>query len=308
MAIAFKSVSAQNSEGDNSAACSITVNFPTNVCGDFLIALISTSSGCPSISPARSLTPPACWTELICGSTAAVTANGIYFAYRFSPGGITSVCFTACCTTGYVSNGIIYTGVCPTTPIDVSLEGCTPGTATANCAPQPTTTSMCTMVLRWMVRDGAPVTITQPACTVGRINAGCAAPGNGTLIAFNEETQVCAGVTAARQFTWAGAEEHRSATVALAQCADVFQLTGTTRDLDLDAVGNVRVVLLKQDTAIESLRKYSVIDHTNSNACGVYNFMCIADNQSSYAVIAYNDEATDRRGVTDDNLTPTCCP
>jgi len=83
-----------------------------------------------------------------------------------------------------------------------------------------------------------------------------------------------------------------------------FQITGDVRDLALATVGTVRVVLLKHDGAAEACRIYSIVDHTNADACGLYNFMCISGTQSRFMVIAYNDEATDRRGVTNDNLTP----
>jgi len=84
-----------------------------------------------------------------------------------------------------------------------------------------------------------------------------------------------------------------------------YVLTGTVRDWGtLDTVGTVRCILLKHDGAAEASRIYSVIDHTNANGSGVYTFSGIADNDPRYCVIAYNDEATDRRGVTSDDLTP----
>jgi len=81
-------------------------------------------------------------------------------------------------------------------------------------------------------------------------------------------------------------------------------VTGDVRDLNLDTVGTVRCILLKHDGAAEASRIYSIIDHVNANGSGLYSFTGITDGDPRYMVIAYNDEATDRRGVTNDNLTP----
>lgn len=308
----FKSVSTQATEDDNTGT-TVVVNFCSNVCGDFLIAIISPSNGTPNLNPAALISPPCGWTELIEASTGAATAQSVYFAYRFSTGCITSATFTAacgpCCTgTGYISNGVIYTGVCCMTPIDVSAIGCAISGTTTNTAPRPTTTKMCDMILRWMTRDGTVVAITHPACTTERIDAGQAGPGNGVTTNFTCEGQMCTGLTACRQWSWTGGEESRSATVAIAPVQCFFQISGDVRDLSLCTVGTVRVVLLKHDGAAEASRIYSVIAHANANACGLYNFMCIGDNDARYTVMAYNDEATDRRGVTIDGLTPVACP
>lgn len=84
-----------------------------------------------------------------------------------------------------------------------------------------------------------------------------------------------------------------------------FKLEGDVRDLNLSTVGTVRCILLKHDGAAEASRIYSIIDHVNANGSGFYSFTGITDNDANrYCVVAYNDEATDRRGVTNDDLTP----
>ena len=83
-----------------------------------------------------------------------------------------------------------------------------------------------------------------------------------------------------------------------------WKVEGDVRDLSLDVVGTVRCILVKQDGAGEASRIYIVQAHTNANGSGLYTFGGLTDNDPRYMVIAYNDEATDRRGVTNDNLTP----
>ena len=83
-----------------------------------------------------------------------------------------------------------------------------------------------------------------------------------------------------------------------------FKIEGDVRDLSLDTVGTVRCILLKHDGAAEASRIYSIIAHVNANGSGLYSFTGLTDNDARYCVIAYNDEATDRRGATSDNLTP----
>jgi len=83
-----------------------------------------------------------------------------------------------------------------------------------------------------------------------------------------------------------------------------YKLEGDVRDLSLDTVGTVRCILLKHDNATEASRIYTIIDHVNANGSGFYSFTGLIDNDAQYMVIAYNDEATDRRGVTNDTLVP----
>lgn len=84
-----------------------------------------------------------------------------------------------------------------------------------------------------------------------------------------------------------------------------YTITGDVRDWGtLDTVANVRCVLLKHDGASEATRIYSVIAHVNADGSGLYAFTGMLDNDSRYCVMAYDDVATDQRGITSDDLTP----
>ena len=82
-----------------------------------------------------------------------------------------------------------------------------------------------------------------------------------------------------------------------------FVISGITMANDLSILPNCRVVLLKRDDVAEASRIYTVVQHTNSNGSGEYTFV-ILDDDSLYLVVAYDDQAEDARGVTNDDLTP----
>jgi len=83
-----------------------------------------------------------------------------------------------------------------------------------------------------------------------------------------------------------------------------WKIEGITRDEAGAALGNCRVVLFKRDNVAEGSRIYTIQAHTNSNGSGSYTFGGLTDNDSLYMVYAFDDQAEDVRGVTDDFLTP----
>jgi len=83
-----------------------------------------------------------------------------------------------------------------------------------------------------------------------------------------------------------------------------FHLSGVTRDEAGATLGNTRVILFKRDNVAEGSRVYTVEAHLNSDACGAYDFTGLGDNDALYMVMAYDDVATDVRGVTNDTLQP----
>jgi len=83
-----------------------------------------------------------------------------------------------------------------------------------------------------------------------------------------------------------------------------WKLEGITRDQAGAALGNCRVVLFKRDNVAEGSRIYTIQAHTNSNGSGNYSFTALTDGDSLYMVYAFDDQAEDVRGVTDDFLTP----
>ncbi len=117
MAISFIGVSALQTEDDNTGT-TIEVNFPTNVEGDLLLAVIGLSNA--STDPATTMNTETGWTLMTQGNWSSATAGNLAIFYRLAPaGGITQTIFDSAATTGYVSRGFVYRGVDQTTPIDV---------------------------------------------------------------------------------------------------------------------------------------------------------------------------------------------
>ena len=229
--VAFKAVSAMNTENDNSGTSSV-VNFPTNVEGDFLVAFINASNSTGS-NPSATHADLAGWTELFDISTGASTANGLFVAYRFAPaGGITSATFTASATTGYISWGLVFTGVDTGTPIDASAAGTAQGASGSVTAPAVTTLTDGALVIRVMSKDDNSQTFTViPGDT--RFSGGADGPGDGTASAWGDAIQASAGDSGTENFTWTGdSEENIAATFALRPAA-----TGPTAALNGQAVG-----------------------------------------------------------------------
>ena len=215
--ITFVGAGSANTENDNSGTSS-TVNFPTHLAGDLLIAIINASNS--ATNPAATHTVPEGWTELFDLSTNTGTANGLFVAYKFaeSDDEVSSVDFTASESTGYVSIGLVYRGVDSSDPIDDSASGSAQGNASSNATPAVSTTVENALVLRIISKDdnvGTPATPSPGGYTL-RSELSAAGPGNGTETFIYEMIEPSTGDTGAETISWTGdSEQSISASFAL---------------------------------------------------------------------------------------------
>lgn len=214
MAVAFQAVSALSFEDDNTGT-TVSVDFPSNVEGDFLLACVGVSNA--GTGTAVAMLDETGWTRFTANSWTSATAGATTFYYRFAPaGGISNQVFDAAATTGYVACGMVFTGVDPTTPIDVGpLFTNNQASGTSVDAPSYTTVTDGAMGIVSMNRDGAPVAITEPAGYTNIIDQGNAGPGDGVICNVSYQIHATAGLQNPAAFTWGTAQESCAMSFAL---------------------------------------------------------------------------------------------
>ena len=207
MAVAFKGIGTQAITNDSTGTTKPCA-FSSNVEGDFLLACCASSN--TGANPSINWLDETGWTRMAANSWLSATAGQTTFYYRFAPpGGISSQTFDTASTTGAATVGLVFTGVDPTTPIDVgpNFNNHTTGTTTSVTPPAYTTATAGAMGIISMNRDAAPVAITFPGSYVDRIQTGSALPGDGVINCIGTLLHGAAGTQTPGAFTWTGAQE-----------------------------------------------------------------------------------------------------
>lgn len=295
-------------ESENfSASTSHVVTMPDFVQDDLVVICLAATAGA---DPMGTYTDPSGWTEISPNNglnISAISAVRLQVYYRvMQSGDPATVTFTQSTSSGFNAHAVSYRGVDPTTPIQTQASQ-TGGPSTSAVHLGVTTTVDNEWILRIIAQDDQAshtnLGITWRNSDQGDFN-GFAAPGDGLALGIGDEIQESFGGTGTSTTTLGVSEAWGTFTIAINPILTTYKLEGDVRDLNLATVGTVRCVLLKHDGAAEASRIYEVIDHVNANGSGLYSFTGIIDNDSRYMVVAYNDEATDRRGCTNDDLTP----
>ena len=292
--------------GPTTAGTSHTINLSNAVVGDLRVVIINANPNGTGATPIVNL--PSGWTALGTQQETGAASTGVLWAiYRLFVGGDSgSVTITNTNNCQMKTFAITYEGVDTTTPIDQTTPAYD---VTENPPTSPAITTQTDNA--WLVVatnvDGSPGTWSAAGIPTGFTSRGFDAnnpPANGQNVHCGDMDAGTLGAKGSFDWNQGGSEEAVSLTFAIRETQVSYEVVGDVRDLNLDTVGTVRCILLKHDGAAEASRVYSVIDHVNANGSGLYTFAGLGDNDSRYMVIAYNDEATDRRGVTNDNLTP----
>jgi RHS repeat-associated protein len=219
VAPAFKAAGVPSNNG--TTATTITVNNAVGTTtGDLLVATVGVASTVAGTS-APTVATPSGWTLIASSSN----PNGQLVAafYKFAAAGDpVSWTFTLSASGRAVGAIVAYTGVDPTTPIDVS------GTAVPNVnpfpAPQVTTTGTNRTVLTLGMFNGLNAALTPASGTIERFDALAASVAPTGAIELADSVQASAGLTPLRSVASAGASNAAMLTIALRPVA----ATGTS--------------------------------------------------------------------------------
>lgn len=189
-------------ENDGSGTTTV-VNFPANVAGDLLVALISESNNPGNPTNMGHVAPPG-WTMVISTNNIHPSfPSGLYVAWRVSPiGGITNETFTANNITGYVSRGLVFQGVDTLAPI-ATMAISAPSTieVSAITAPAASPVADSSLVVWIMIKGGASATFTSIPGTFNVISSNIE-PGRGTTSIWSQATQTPPAAVPSQTFTW----------------------------------------------------------------------------------------------------------
>ncbi len=213
------------SEGKRSwAGTSVTVNKPSGVgSGDLLIAAVSTDGGISG-----SLAAPSGWTLLDRGTdSAGAVTLGVWYKIA---GASEASSYTFTWTSNKQAYGWImrFTGHNAGAPINASVFQGGSSTSSSPPCPSVTTTVANTMIVRIGAFDRAYITVDSPGLTghtpitMDRSNTGVNACSGGA----GYKQQATAGASGTSNFTLTGAEQYRTATIAIAPGAASGTVSG----------------------------------------------------------------------------------
>jgi len=298
MAIAFVNLVETN---NTSAVSTLTVNMPSYSTGDLVIICLC---GTNSVDPAGTHSHSGGYfTEIDPVTTGGINITSVSAVrmsvwYRIMQSGDSaSYDFQASSTQGFTARAASYSGVDPSTPINIANSS-TGGADTSAICPTVTTDEDGCYILRMVAQDDQETHANAGVTIRGATSVGISTPGNGTNCDIGDTYQASQGSTGTSTYTLGASEEWGTFTVAINPVLVSYALSGVTKDKNGSTLASCECFLV-QDNGGDTM---TFIDQTTSDGSGNYSFTGLSVS-TGLLVIAWKDNTPHVFDATDHVLT-----